>query len=476
MRRKLRWRVVAGVVVLVAVVFSAFDVLAITELRRHQVAQTDSGLVAALDFVKRPDRLHRLTARSQAGHPARQLSDFYVALVPAHSAPLVLLASPAAAPKLPQDLTVLDRGKTLRAADGHGTVRALAVRTGEGALLASTSMASVDSTVHQLRRILTVGSLIAIFVVALGVFLVVRRGLRPLETMAEEADALSATDLSAADLSAADLSAKGLSANGLGATGPPARVSSPRPGTEVGRLADALNGLLARVEAAVHEREASESRMRSFLADASHELRTPLASLLANAQLYRQGAIRSGPDVAEAMRRIELEAQRMGNLVDDMLRLARMDEGPALKTDLFDVSAVVADCVERARTSDGGRRWRTEVTPGLLLRGDEELLRRAVDNLLANVRAHTASGATVTAKRDGRDVVIVVSDDGAGVAADELGHIFERFYRSRSRRNGAGSGLGLAIVAEVANAHGGHARAALNEPHGLRVSLVLPAA
>ena len=456
-RPALRWRVVAGVVVLVAVVFVGFDVLAVTELRRSQIGRTDSSLLAALSLVNTPARLGRLTARAHAGNPVTgetaHVGHYYVALVPPNGPPLVIILEPDVAPKLPAELSALERGKTVEAADGHGAVRALAIHSRNGTLVASTSIADVDSTVRQLRRILTVGSLIAVFVVALGVFLVVRRGLRPLETMAAEADRVTAGDL-------------------------PARVNSPRPGTEVGRLADALNGMLARIETAVRDREASEARMRTFLADASHELRTPLASLLANAQLYRQGALRSEPEVTESMRRIELEAQRMSNLVDDMLRLARMDEQPPPRTDLFDVSAVVTDCVERARAADDGRAWEVEITRGLLVHGDEELVRRAVDNLLANVRTHTPAEAValVTAQRAGSDLVIEVSDDGGGVAGNELAHIFDRFYRSKPRRNGAGSGLGLAIVAEVAAAHGGTAQAAHNDPHGLRVTLVRPAA
>src|SRR5262249_45040928 len=147
---------------------------------------------------------------------------------------------------------------------------------------------------------------------------------------------------------------------------------------------------------------------RRFFADASHELRTPLASLRANAELYQQGALPERPQVDEAMRRIALEAQRMSRLVDDMLRLARLDQHPVQASDLVDLSALVHGCAERAQVADPLRTWRAQIASGAVATGDEELLRRAIDNLLANVRAHTPSGtiATITvATRDGAVIV-----------------------------------------------------------------------
>jgi len=254
------------------------------------------------------------------------------------------------------------------------------------------------------------------------------------------------------------------------------RVSPHDPATEVGRLGAALNGMLTRIEASIHEREASQELTRRFFADASHELRTPLASLRANAELYQQGALPRRPQVDEAMRRIALEAQRMSRLVDDMLRLARLDQHPDQQHDLVDLSELVHGCAERARIADPGRTWRAQIATGLVATGDEELLRRAVDNLLANVHAHTPAGtvATITAaERDGT-VTVEVSDDGPGVPAGQLPHIFDRFYRAAAPPPRPGSGLGLAIVTAIAAAHRGTAEATPNQPHGLRVTLTLP--
>jgi two-component system OmpR family sensor kinase len=255
------------------------------------------------------------------------------------------------------------------------------------------------------------------------------------------------------------------------------RVGPHDPATEVGRLGAALNGMLTRIEAAIHDREASQEFTRRFFADASHELRTPLAALRANAELYQQGALGRRPQVDEAMRRIALEAQRMSRLVDDMLRLARLDQHPDQQHDLVDLTALVHGCAERAQVADPQRMWRARVAAGLVATGDEELLRRAVDNLLANVRAHTPGGtvATITAAACNGSVAVEVSDDGPGVPADRLSHIFDRFYRAATPAPRPGAGLGLAIVTAIAAAHQGTAEAALNHPHGLRVTLTLPA-
>ena len=243
--------------------------------------------------------------------------------------------------------------------------------------MAGTNLKDVDATVDRVRLIVATGSAAVAVLIFLGVGLVMRRGLRPIEVMASQADRITAGDLTD-------------------------RVDPAEAGSEVGRLGAALNGMLARIEASVTEREASQELMRRFLAEASHELRTPLASLRANAELYTQGALTERSQVDEAMRRIMLESQRMSRLVDDMLRLARLDQHPARQHEPVDVSALAAGCVERSRIADPRRTWQARITPGLVAIGDEELLRRAVDNLLANVHTHTPEGTTavITAHED----------------------------------------------------------------------------
>ena len=166
----------------------------------------------------------------------------------------------------------------------------------------------------------------------------------------------------------------------------------------------------------------------------------------------------------------------MGRLVDDMLRLARLGQHPDQSRQPVDLTAVVTGCAERARIGDPERTWRVRVDPGLGTVGDEELLSRAVDNLLMNVLVHTPGGTTgtITAAAAGDRVAVEVSDDGPGVPPDKLPHIFERFYRAGARSRRPGSGLGLAIAGEIASAHGGLACAAPASPKGLRITLSLP--
>jgi two-component system OmpR family sensor kinase len=166
----------------------------------------------------------------------------------------------------------------------------------------------------------------------------------------------------------------------------------------------------------------------------------------------------------------------MGRLVDDMLRLARLGQHPGQSQEPVDVTAVVTGCAERVRIADPARTWRVRIADGLTTVGDEELLRRAVDNLLINVLVHTPCDTvgTITASAVGGRATIEVSDDGPGVPPDKLPHIFERFYRAGARPGRPGSGLGLAIAAEIASAHRGTAHAAPVSPNGLLITLTLP--
>jgi two-component system, OmpR family, sensor kinase len=359
------------------------------------------------------------------------------------------------APQIPPNLAGLAKSQhavTVPSRHGSGQLRLMAVSfPGLGLVYATTSLATVNKTVGHLELILIIGSAVAGLIAAGGAAWVMRRGLRPVEVMAGQADRINAGDLTD-------------------------RVSPHDPRTEVGRLGAALNGMLARIQDFVAEREASQEATRRFFADASHELRTPLASLRANAELYQQGALPRSDQVDEAMRRITLEAQRMGGLVDDMLRLARLDQHPGRQREPVDLSALAAECVQRARTASPERTWQCDIADGLEVTGDEELVRRAIDNSLGNVAAHTPAGGTATLTANERDgfVVVEVSDDGPGVPPDQLARIFDRFYRAGVASRRPGSGLGLAIAAAVAAAHHGNVSAALNEPHGLRVTLALP--
>ena len=474
---QLRLKVMAGVVVVTLVALVAFDLAAVTTVRRDLLAQTDNNLQGALTLtlprlaailgaesqVNRVATPHARPAQFPPGSVDTKIpalpGAYDIAFLPVRGRQTTLqvaanggtggpswILSPTAA-----KIAARPGLHILAGSNGRAQIRVLSLRAPGGALIAGTSLDQVDETIVQVELIVIWGSIAVVLLIGVGVFVVLRRGLRPIEAMAAQADRITAGDLTD-------------------------RVTPHDPGTEVGRLGTALNGMLARIEAGLQEREASQQQMRRFFADASHELRTPLASLRANAELYQQGALRGPDEVDEVMDRIVLETRRMGRLVDDMLRLARLGQHPDQFREPVDVTAVVTGCAERARIADPTRTWQVRVAEGLTVTGDQELLSRAVDNLLMNVLVHTPAGTagTITASGGGDGVVIEVSDDGPGVPPDQLPHIFERFYRAGTRSGGSGSGLGLAIAAEVASAHGGTAQAAPVSPHGLRVTLTLP--
>ena len=229
----------------------------------------------------------------------------------------------------------------------------------------------------------------------------------------------------------------------------------------MGRLGGALNTMLGQIEEAFDERTASENRLRRFIADASHELRTPLAAVRAYAELFDRGARERPDDLERSMNGIQRESRRMGLLVDDLLLLARLDQGRPLERKPVELEDVASDAVEAARTLDPGREIELDAPVSVEVQGDRERLRQILDNLLANVRAHTP--ARLGGHRPGAERWRLRGDRGRrrrpGLSDEQLSHAFERFYRgdsSRSRDAG-GAGLGLAIISAIAESHGGSA-------------------
>jgi two-component system OmpR family sensor kinase len=370
---------------------------------------------------------------------------------------------PAVAP-LAEVLARAASGKpyTVAASDGSADWRLLAVATpaSGGAVVIGSSLVEVEETGDRLLLIDAGVTLLVLALLAAGAAFVVRLGLRPLTEMEQLAAAISAGNLSG-------------------------RVADTDSHTEPGRLGAALNLMLARIEAEVSARTASEQRLRQFVADASHELRTPLTSIRGFAELYRRGGAPPGPQLDETMSRIEGEAGRMGVLVEDLLMLARLDlkRPPVLRP--VDLLEIAADTIRDAHARVPDRPVRlaaldddsdTFVPPTVL--GDEHGLRQVATNLVANALQHTTYGARVTV-RVGRVAghvpargavhagtistgvplaVLEVSDDGPGVPAVHAPRVFERLYRadsSRTRGRGGGSGLGLSIVAAIVHGHGG---------------------
>jgi len=347
---------------------------------------------------------------------------------------------------------------TVSAVSGDTRFRVVLEPLGVGnqILIVAAPLDEVDDTLHQLLVVeLVVAGSVLLATLLAGLWLV-RVGLRPLGRIEVTAAAIAGGDLSQ-------------------------RVDNDDPKTEVGRLGGALNSMLGQIEEAFDERTASEQRLRRFVADASHELRTPLAAVRAYAELFDRGARERPDDLERAMTGIQRESRRMGLLVDDLLLLARLDQGRPLERRPVGLVDIASDAVEAARMLDPERAIDLEAPTPVEVEGDRERLRQILDNLLANVRAHTPAGtpATVRVVREGDLAVVEVIDAGPGLSDDQLAHAFERFYRgdaSRSRDVG-GAGLGLAIAAAIAESHGGSATVAnvgRGGGPGLTVSVSLP--
>ena len=332
-------------------------------------------------------------------------------------------------------------------------------RSGPGLVAVAIPLREADATYGRLLWIELVATGAVLLVLGVVAWWVIRLGVRPVDRMAVTADAIAAGDLSR-------------------------RVDVGSPRTEAGRLGIALNDMLHQIEGAFAERKASEDQLRRFVADASHELRTPLTSIRGYTELYRSGAIETGPPLDDAMRRIEGESLRMGVLVDDLLLLARLDQGRPLEARPVDLAELALDAVTDARAVEPDRPLDLDLAgrPTVVL-GDEQRLRQLVGNLLANARVHTPPATPVQVRvwsAEGR-AYLEVADEGPGIAPEDAEHLFDRFYRAdKARWRGAGSstgsGLGLSIVAAIAAAHHGQASFASQPGHGARFRVELPLA
>ncbi|MBO0923823.1 HAMP domain-containing histidine kinase [Cellulomonas sp. zg-ZUI199] len=237
------------------------------------------------------------------------------------------------------------------------------------------------------------------------------------------------------------------------------RVGVPDQPAEVARLAASLDAMIDRLDQALDARARSEQRVRDFVADVAHELRTPVTTIRGYAELFRRGARDDPAELARVLERIESEAVRTGDLVDDMVLLARLDQHRRLERDHVDLTLLAHDAVLDARAADPDRKVVVDETGPVVVVGDEPALRQVLANLLTNVTAHTPPGTCASVRVRAADgwAHLEVADDGPGLTAEQRALVFERFYRAdpgRSRADG-GSGLGLAIVAAIAHAHGG---------------------
>lgn len=325
--------------------------------------------------------------------------------------------------------------------------------TGEVAVIAR-SRASLEQVNDILGTAASIALVVAVAGVCLLVWLISRSAMKPLEDVIGTAHAIGAGTLDT-------------------------RVEVRSTARDVERLADALNTMLGRLQEAFAAKELSEARLRQFVADASHELRTPLAAVIGYAELYQQNMARSPEQIDNVMRRIVAEGGRMRTLVEDLLLLARLDEGRPLASDAVDVRELVSDALATIRVIAPDRTFvvvaSSDERPAV--RGDDIAIRQILDNLLMNTVVHTPDGTTTTVgvATDGDDAVVTVSDDGQGMSGDEVVHAFDRFWRAeKSRVRPGGNGLGLAIVADLVRAHGGTIRVDSAVDVGTTFTITIP--
>ncbi|WNB85271.1 HAMP domain-containing sensor histidine kinase [Cellulomonas sp. ATA003] len=408
-------RMVAILCTVLLLGLTATGVTAMTLLGRNLLAQVDAQLETyaqpLLDVASRPGGQDMWGQRRDA---TTLPSDYYIEVLAADGTSLGVLATAdttgAGTPDLqPRTAAQVAAGAqvpfTVPSAQGRTGWRAVllpAVAQGEYVTVAvALPLTGVERTLDQMRTVLLVTGLAVIVLGSFAGWVAMRRSLRPLAQMEATAAAIAAGDLSR-------------------------RVASEPPSTEVGRLGDALNTMLGHIERAFAERAESEERMRRFVSDASHELRTPLATIRGYSELYRMGAITSTDQMDDTVRRIEDSATRMGGLVEDLLHLARLDEGRPLRADPVDLTVLAADAVSDLHALDPGRPVRLVPLPGAadqglapcVVVGDEDRLRQVLANLTGNVVRHTAPGTPVEVRvgrvGDGA-AVLEVSDQGPGI-------------------------------------------------------------
>lgn len=499
-RASLRARVLLLAMCLLTTGFAAFSLVTGNALRTYMEDRLDSQLRASAQVfavlppsVARTGAEHTPTAGGAdigtdvLGHPVIT----YVTADGTVDSSINSLARPGgttsadgpALPRLNAAAVAAHDGRpfTVGSANGDGRWRVIAVpkvtrptlpgafATGHGgSVVVSTPMAQVDDTVARMWRNYEIAGLGLLGVLGVAGWFAVRSGLRP----------LSRIEHTAAEIAGGDLSRRVPDLAGHG--------------TEIGRLAAALNGMLGQIEGAFAARAESEARMSRFVADAGHELRTPLAGIKGLTGLYRMGGLPERQDIDRTMSRIARESERLTLLVEDMLLLARLDEhslktagratrsaftkgtgGPdpatafPLGLDLapMDLRTLAADALHDVRALDASRPV-TLTGPGggppsqAPALADEARLRQVVTNLVGNAVTHTPPGTPVRIGVGtlGDHTVLEVCDQGPGLTPEQTRRIFERFYRtdaSRTRTTG-GAGLGLAIVESLVTAHAGH--------------------
>ncbi|WP_326625170.1 MULTISPECIES: sensor histidine kinase [unclassified Streptomyces] len=447
----LRGQLTAGLVLLLAAACLAVGLTTVFALEGFLVRRLDQQLTASggrfaasLEHEATPDTDNRPDSRGQADQTfgARLLNGrvTQAAVVDEQNVRQVPLTH--SDRQTLQEVPADGKGRSVRLS-GLGSFRVSAVPgDDQDVLITGLPLHPVEETLHRLEGVEGVVFGAALLATAVAGAFWVRISLRPLQRVTKQAVGVARLPLASGEVAMPD----------------PLPVTDPR--TEVGQVGTALNRMLGHVGDALTRRQASEERLRHFAADASHELRTPVANIRGHAELALRHRGPVPADVRRALERIQSESGRMGDLVDDLLLLARLDAGRPLEHEPVDLTLLVLDAADDARAAGPGHRWILDLPEEpVTVTGDAHRLQQAIGNLLTNARTHTPAGTEVTVRlvSESAAVRLTVTDDGPGIPESLQPEIFGRFVRAdRSRSRATGStGLGLAIVRAVVTAHAG---------------------
>jgi two-component system OmpR family sensor kinase len=370
-------------------------------------------------------------------------------------------------PQLPADLEAPAHGGRLLTVDstqggGQWRVYVAAADRPEGdTVVVATPLEDVSASLDRLVLIEVVAGAVLLAMLGTGSWFILRRGLRPLEQMADQARSINGERFASGSVPA-DVLAE--------------RMSPSDDRTEVGQLGMAINTMLAEIEEAFRERDATEQRLRQFLADASHELRTPLTSIQGFAELFRLGADDDRVQLEVIFRRIEEESARMKTLVEDLLLLARLDETRPSERNPVDLAVLAADACSDAVATSPDRPITLDAPEPVVVPGDRDHLRQAIANLVTNAMRHTPDRTPIEvgARIIDGSAQVTVRDHGAGLDPDTIDHVFDRFWQADRARVGSGTGLGLSIVAGIADEHHGSVSASNADGGGACFTIRLP--
>ena len=438
----LRTRLVLSLAAVMAVALALSGLLVLQLTRASLVDRLDRELVA---IVQGPTRIEQLAGFG--GGPDAEAGR-RLAILRLDANGRVINAFPSGFARDPDPLPVLPvydggipesalgRVEQRASQDGSVAYRVITERgpRGQATVAIAAPMTSIEAAQSALLRTLAVVGGLAMAALLLVAWLVIRRGLLPLERMTRTAEEIAAGDLSH-------------------------RAGVPHDGSEVGRLGTAFDSMLDQIEGSFARQESAQAQLRRFVGDASHELRTPLTTVRGYADLYRAGGLDAPEELTKAMDRIGTESRRMAALVDDLLLLARLDQGRPVRHEPVDLARIVDDAVHDLRAIDPTRPVRADVQRDVTVTGDDDRLRQVLGNLLSNVRVHAgpSTPVEVVLRTTEGEAEVRVVDHGPGIDVADGGRVFDRFYRAdagRSRDSG-GTGLGLSIVASLVAAHGG---------------------